>query len=101
MYSIAKIEGIDMEIIDFIKENSDESTENMDFRLLWKINEIKKVNPDNWKEIAIVGLNKDEKLILLKTLLKECNSVKEAETKWCSQLQMCRKSFYTYKGKLK
>jgi hypothetical protein len=100
MYEIAKIQEIPFELVDFIKENSDESTENMDFRLLWKINEIFKANPTEWKEIAIVGLNKDEKLILLKQLFKECNSVKEMETRWCSQTQMCRKSFYNYKNKL-
>ena len=100
MYEIAKIQEIPFELVDFIKENSDESTENMDFRLLWKINEIFKANPKEWKDIAIVGLNKDEKLILLKQLLKSCNSMKDVETKWCEQNKMCRKSFYNYKNKL-
>jgi len=100
MYEIAKIQKIEFKVVDFIKENSDESTENMDFRLLWKINEIYKANPKDWKEIAIVGLCKDEKLILLKQLLKESTTIMEAEKKWCEKTQMCRKSFYTYKGKI-
>jgi DNA polymerase III delta prime subunit len=101
MYEIAKIQDIPFEIVDFIKESSDESTENMDFRLLWKVNEIFKANPKEWKEIAIVGLCKDEKLVLLKQLLKECDtSIAEVEKKWCEKTQMCRKSFYNYKQRI-
>lgn len=100
MYEIAKIQKIDFCVVDFLKENSDESTENMDFRLLWKINEIFKANPKEWKEIAIVGLCKDEKLVLLKQLLKECNSITEVEKKWCEHTQMCRKSFFNYKARI-
>ena len=88
------------ELVDFLKENSDESTENMDFRLLWKINEIKKANPKEWKDIAIVGLCKDEKLVLLKQLLRESNTISEVEKKWCEHTQMCRKSFYNYKSRI-
>ena len=100
MYEIAKIQEIPFEVVDFLRDNSDESTENMDFRLLWKINEIFKANPNDWKEIAGVGLTKDKKLILMKQLLRECNSVSDMEKRWCAETQMCRKSFYNYKQKL-
>lgn len=100
MYEIAKIQNIDFQVVDFIKENSDESTENMDFRLLWKINEIFKANSNDWKEIAVVGLCRDEKLVLLKQFLKECSTIAEVEKKWCEKTQMCRKSFYNYKARI-
>jgi hypothetical protein len=99
LYEIAKLQEIPLEIVDFIKENSDESTENMDFRLLWKIKEIHNANPKEWKEIAIVGLCKDTRLVLLKQLLKECNSVNEIEKKWCQQTQMSRATFFRLKEK--
>jgi hypothetical protein len=100
LYEIAKLQEIPLEIVDFLKENTDENTPNFDFRLLWKVYEIFKANKDEWKEIAVVGLCKDEKIILLKQLLKECNSVAEIEKRWCAETQMCRKSFYNYKQKL-
>ena len=100
MYEIGKLKEINLEVIDFIKDNSDENTENMDFRLVDKINEIRENNKECWKQVAIILLGRDMKITLLKQLLDECSSVREVEGKWCEQTKMCRKSFYNYKQKL-
>ena len=99
-YEIAKIKKIDMKIVDFIKENSDELTEDLDFRLLMKINDIATHNKDNWKEIASHLLGKTTNLILLKKFLGESTTIGEAQKKWCEQTGHHRATFYRLKHKI-
>jgi hypothetical protein len=97
---ITKLKKADMEIVDFIKDNSDENTPNLDLRLVDKINEIKENNPTCWKDIAVILLGKDKRLTLLKKLLDECNNLKEVEKKWCNETELSRASFFRIKNKL-
>jgi len=101
-YEIGKLNKINSEVIDYIKENTDESTENFDFRLLFKINEIYRNNKKNWKEIAnkLLGLNKNESLALLKKLINTCSSIPEARKKWCEETGKHTATFYRNKLKL-
>jgi len=101
MYGVAKLKSIPFEVVDFIKENTDESTRDFDFRLLFKIYEIYNHNKD-WKEISksLLGLNKDEKLTLLKTFLDESNSIKEAQQKWSEETGNSRATFFAKKSQL-
>jgi hypothetical protein len=101
LYEIAKIKKMPLELIDFIKENSDELTPSLDLRLSFKIYDIYLNNPKNWKDIAIDLLGKSEKLILLKKFLDESVSIKEAEKKYCEAQGCSRATFYNTKKCLK
>jgi len=57
------------EIIDFIKENVDETTSNFSFRSVIKIIEFYKHNKNKWKELANEELEKDEELIFIKEIM--------------------------------
>jgi len=99
-YEIAKIKKIPLEIVDFIKLNSDELTEDLDFRLLFKVYDISKHNKKGWKEIVAHLLGKSEKLILLRKYLKESVSIEEAQKKWCEETGSHRATFYRLKKNL-
>lgn len=96
LYEIAKIREMPLEIIDFIRDNSDELTPNLDLRLSFKVYDIY-LNNENWKEIAIDLLGKSEKLILLKKFLEESITIGEAERKWCNELNLSRATFFNTK----
>lgn len=95
-YEIARIRKIPLEIVDFIKDNSDELTPDLDFRLLMKINDIATHNKE-WKEIASALLGKTTNLILLRKLLAESTTIGEAQKKWCEQTGHHRATFYRLK----
>lgn len=99
-YEIAKIKKIPFEIVDFIKSNSDELTEDLDFRLLFKVYDISKHNKEDWKDITGRLLGKSEKLILLKKYLQESTSITEAQIKWCKETGNHRATFYRLKQNL-
>jgi len=99
-YEIAKIKGISLKVVDFIKDNSDELTEDLDFRLLMKVNEIEKYNKDCWKTIAITLLGKTDNLILLKKYLAESTTIGEAQKSWCEHTGHHRATFYRLKHKI-
>ena len=102
LYEIAKINKINLEVVDYIKENTDESFKNLDFRLLFKINDIHKTNKDEWRDVAdkILGLQRNEKLSLLKQFLKENSTIKEAQEKWCEETGNHRATFYRLKQEI-
>ena len=98
-YEIAKLKKIPLEVVDFIKENTDELTSDMDFRLLLKVYDISLHNK-NWKELCERLLGKSEKLILLKKYLEESLSIGEAQRKWCEATGHHRATFYRLKTNL-
>ncbi|HUS50524.1 MAG TPA: hypothetical protein VMZ91_10190 [Candidatus Paceibacterota bacterium] len=99
LYEIAKIKKIDLKLVDFIKDNSDELTEDLDFRLLMKVNDISKHNKE-WEAVARKLLGKTTNLTLLKQYLKESTTIGEAQKLWCEQTGRCRKSFYNLKQRI-
>jgi len=98
-YEIAKIKKIDLKVVDFIKENSDELTPDLDFRLLIKINDIFTHNKNDWKTISINLLGKTDNLILLRKYLAESTSIGEAQKLWCEHTGHHRATFYRLKQK--
>jgi len=105
MYEIAK-QSNDIpaekrtEIVDFMKGYADGTCLNFDLRTQKHIENLFRYDKINWKELAMPLLSRDEKLVLLKQLLKECLTITEAQEKWCSQTSMCRKSFFNLKHQL-
>jgi len=105
MYEIAKQKSDipqekRLEIVDFIKDYADGTCKNFDLRVQKHIENLYRYDNENWKELAIPLLNKDEELVLLKQLLKESITISEAERKYCQEVSCCRKTFYNKKKEL-
>lgn len=104
MYEMAKLQGIPFEVVDFIKEETDETIENLDFRLLFKIYNIyqnrRTYYKNDWKAVSreMLGLQKDEKMALLKKYLEESDSVKEARQIWTAKTGQSNRQFWRYKA---
>jgi len=99
LYELAKIKNIPLEVVDFIYQNSDELTPNLDFRLLLKVYDIKQNNED-WEKIASALLNKNEKLATAKKILMTGTYVKDMLKDWGEQTGLSPRQFYRYKAKL-
>ena len=89
------------EIYNYVKENTDQSTQDLNFRTLLKIYDLYLENKLIWKDLSKNLLKRDEKIYLLHKFLNESNTIKEAEQKWTEATGYCRKSFYNIKGGLK
>jgi len=57
------------EIMEFIKENVDDTTRNFTFRSVLKIIEFYLHTKTNWKEMALEELEKDEELMFVKSIM--------------------------------
>lgn len=79
MYAICK----DKEIVDYIKENSSEFTENFDLRLLKKAEKFKEYDKNNWQDLLKPMLDEiDKELKYLKECLNRHSSVDSAQKEW-------------------
>jgi len=88
-------------IVDYIKNQTDETTINFDLRLQQKIEKLYLYDKQNWQKLSEPLLKcKNENFLLVKKLLQECSTIKEAENKFVKESGMCRKSFYNFKNKL-
>lgn len=99
MFELATINNIPVEIVEFIKQNTDESVVNLDFRLLMKVWDLSKAM-DEWQDIAIKLISKDEKKYLLMKFLNESSTITEAQKKWSEETNMSRASFFVYKNNI-
>lgn len=90
-----------LEIVDFIKENTDETTKNFDLRIQKKAENLYLYNKEKWKELALILLNKkDSKLALVKKLLLSATYVKEAVEEYSKMTGDTARNFYYLKNKL-
>lgn len=106
MYEIAKTkhsklnEKERLEIVDFIKENTDESTENFDLRLQQHIENLYLYDKENYKRLSLSLLTKDERLYLLKKFIQESSTIKDACRKWKEHTGQSERCFYYLKAKI-
>jgi len=90
-----------IEVFNFIKEFTDETTENFDLRTQNKIENIYLFDKNNWKDLSMPLINsKNEKLLLLKQLIKESVSLVEAKNKWYETTGLSERAFQRYHKKL-
>jgi len=87
-------------IYEFLKENTDDTCEDINFRTLVKMYDLYLTNKENWKSICKNLIKRNEKLALLKLYLKESNTIKEAQERFCEETGLCRKTFFNLKAKL-
>lgn len=57
------------EVIQFVRENVDDTTKNFTFRSVLKIIEFFIHNKESWKEMALEELEKDEELVYVKSIM--------------------------------
>lgn len=86
-------------IVDFIKENTDESSI-IDLRTQQKIEQVFLYSKDSWEELSKRLLIKDEETALLMSCLKRNNLVRDAEKEWVFKTGKSRRTFYRRKEEL-
>jgi len=100
LYAIAQVKKIPFDIIDFIKENTNEAYQ-IDFRLPLKIYEIYKANPNNWKNLSLQLLQpKHEDLLIVKELMEKYATTKEQIIQFTNITGKSRATFFRYKREL-
>lgn len=91
-----------LEVIKFIENNTDETTENLDLRTQNKIEQLYIYSKDNWKDLAMPMLNtKNKNLTILKRIINECSTLSEAKKKFYEETGMGERTFQRYNLKLK
>jgi len=89
------------EIYSYLKQNTDESVDDLNFRTMLKIYDLYINNPKNWKELSKIFFKRDERIALLKSVLKKCSTITEAQKEFCEQSGLSRASFFNIKRSLK
>jgi hypothetical protein len=88
------------EIVDWLRENSDETVENFNLRLQRKIEMIYQLKPDRWKDLSKLLITKDDNLALVKRIILESSCVKEQLKKFTEETGYGRYQFYKFKSDL-
>lgn len=105
MYEIAKNKHEKLslkernDIVDFIKENTNKSMR-FDLRTQQKIEQLYLYDKNNWKELSLPLLERDEDYSFLIECLDKHRSVKSAEIEWCRATGRHRATFYRMKKEL-
>ena len=114
MYEIAKTKHPKLEkkerlnIVDFIRDNCDESSVNFDLRIQQHIENLYLYDKINWGKLSLPLLTKDTRLFVLKNILKECATMENPIQKSVEKFKEAGKGargfsereFYLLKGKL-
>lgn len=99
IFELAKqdYDGISMEkrreIAKWIKDNTNEATENLNLRLLFLCFEFYKFSPNEWEQLAkeSIKTNREAELIVRGM----------GERDWCIETGKCRASYFNYKRKIR
>lgn len=87
-------------IFDFIKQNTSIATTNINFRLLFKLYGMYLYDKDKFEFLAKQVISRDIEKELVIQVLKDSNSVKEAQVKWCEETGKSRATFWRIKKKV-
>ena len=90
--------NIDKEVLDYVKSNCNESTENLSLRSLVILSNLKKKGFD-FKLFAGEILKNDEDFSLLLSKLTRCHAVKDACEEWVKETGKSERTFYRVKKK--
>ena len=88
------------EIVDYLKEITDDSTKNFDLRTQAKIESLYMYDNKNWKKISKPLVVKDNKVELLIECLNNSPNVREAQKSWCNETGSSRRTFFRIKKTL-
>ena len=84
-------------IFRFLKENTDDTTEDLNLRTIVKMYDLFIENKEKWKEMSKVFLKKDEDLCSFKRILQENQNLKEAEQKFIEETGLTSRTFWRWK----
>ncbi len=87
-------------IVDFIKENTDDSSLNFDLRTQQKIENLYLYDKDKWEKLSKPLLNKSDDLEFLMACVKSNNTMRGAEREWINYTGKSRRTFYAYKKEI-
>jgi hypothetical protein len=85
------------EIWDWIRQNTDETTEDFNLRLQKKIEMIYQHKKDKWKDLSKLLIKKDDTLALVKRIMTETSSVKAQVQKFSEETGKSRRQFFYLK----
>jgi hypothetical protein len=85
------------EILSFLKENTDDTTEELSLRTILKMYDLYIEDKQNWKEMSKVFLKKDEDLCTFKSIIAETKDLKEAESRFTSETGLSPRTFWRWK----
>lgn len=101
MYEIAKVSGIPQEMIDFIRDNTNEAYQ-IDFRLPIKVYNVYKTHKKNWQKIAksLLTTTTEPEMLVIYNLLAHSSTVSQMVTEFTRETGMSRATFYRYKKRI-
>ena len=99
MHKIAK-DDIDREIVEFIVNNTDETTKDFDLRLQKKARQFYDYSKDGWKALLIPMINPDKDLQILRECLK-LTKVSQQVKRFMEETGKSRATFFRLKKSLK
>jgi len=89
------------EILNFIKENADVTTINFNFRTINKIVDFYKFDKQNWRELALEEIPKDEELVIIIKLMRKNIPVSIQIKQFIEETGKSRATYFRLKKKLK
>jgi hypothetical protein len=89
-----------LEVFRFIETYSVGIRDNINFRTLIKMYDIYINNPDCWEEMCCQVFQQDDRLVLLKRVLRDNANVADAERAFCDEVGCGRATFYRLKRRL-
>ena len=87
-------------IFDYIKNNTTKATENLNFRLFFKLLDIYLFDKDNFNILAKDLIRTNKEIDYLYQVLEKSNSIKEAQVSWTEETGKSRRTFYRLKKQM-
>jgi len=87
-----------MKIADWLRENSNESTRDLDLRTFFKIKQLSETTED-WKQFALKmdGMQSNEAIAEMKRVYESGQMSKEQVKEWCERTGLKQRQFYNYR----
>jgi len=84
-------------VFDYLKKNTSKSTENLNFRLFFKLIDVYLFDKENFKKLSKNLIRTNKEIDILYEVLDKSNSIKEAQVSWCEETGKHRATFYRLK----
>lgn len=100
MEEIARTTGISPDVMQFIRENANETTKNFNLRTMVKINSLFLQNIEDWRRLALEQLREDETLRLIRQLCRSYEKSTDQVKLFTEATGLSRATFFRLKGRL-
>lgn len=101
IYEVCKLYKIPLEIADFISRNTTPAN-SFNFRTVFKLNELRKVNINAWQSLGLIQLEEDENKQILWDILEDrfLSNTKDKIKDFTEKTGLSRSTFFRYKKEL-